>query len=112
MIVHVNVLELVTPGSFTLVTCNCTLRYKQKTDIKPKLLTFFKYKRFKESKHCVPVALSFFFQVSFKLGSSQGYTRPTFNCSFFLDLVQQVEKLILYAETIFFSLVRRSCHWH
>ena len=39
MIVHVNVLELITPGSFTLVTCNCTLRYKQKTDIKPKLLT-------------------------------------------------------------------------
>ena len=26
----------------------------------------------------------FFFQLSFKLGSSQGYTRPTFNCSFFL----------------------------
>ena len=101
MIVHVNVIELVTPGSFTLVTYNCTLRYKRKTDIKPKLLTFFKYKRFKESKHCVPVAL-FFFQVSFKLGSSQGYTRPTFNCSFFLDLVQQVEKLILFL-TIFIS---------
>ena len=97
MIVHVNVLELVTPGSFTLVTCNCTLRYKQKTDIKPKLFTVLNIRDSK--KALCPMQLPCFFQLSFKLGSSQGYTRPTFNCSLFLDLVQQVEKLILYAET-------------
>ena len=41
----VNGRELVTPDGH----CHCALRYKQKTEIKPKLLTVLKIKRFKES---------------------------------------------------------------
>ena len=51
MIVHVNVLELVTPDGFSLVTCHCALRYKQKTDIKPELLTVLKIR---DSKKALP----------------------------------------------------------
>ena len=39
MIVDVNVGELVTPDGLSLVTCHCTLRYKQKTEIKYMLFT-------------------------------------------------------------------------
>ena len=39
MIVHVNVGDLVTPDGLSLVPCHCTLRYKQKTEIKCMLLT-------------------------------------------------------------------------
>ena len=65
MIVHVNVLELVTAGSFTLVTCNCTLRYKQKTDIKPKLLTFLNIRDSKKALR--PSCPVFFFKLVLNL---------------------------------------------
>ena len=42
MRVHVNGRDIVTPDGFSLVNCNCTLRYNQKTEIKPKLLTVLK----------------------------------------------------------------------
>ena len=67
MIVHVNVRELVKPDGFSLVTCHCTLHYKQKTEIKTKIIHCFKNERFKES---IASQLSRFFQVSFKLSSS------------------------------------------
>ena len=51
MIVHVNIRELITPDGFILVTCHCTLRYKQKTDIKPKLLIVLKIR---DSKKALP----------------------------------------------------------
>ena len=38
MRVHGDVLKLVTPDCFILVTCHCTPRYKQKNEIKTKLL--------------------------------------------------------------------------
>ena len=71
MIVHVNVRELVTPGGFSLVTCHCTLHYKQKTEIKPKLFTVLKMR---DSKKALPRSCPVFFQFSFKLSSSQRYT--------------------------------------
>ena len=50
MRVHVNGSELlVNPDGFSLVTCHCTLRYKQKTEIKPKLLTVLKIKASKKA---------------------------------------------------------------
>ena len=47
--VHGNVLKLVTPDCFLLVTCHSTLRYKQKNEIKPKLLTGLKIKDTKKA---------------------------------------------------------------
>ena len=51
MRVHVNGRDIVTPDGFSLVTCHCTLRYKQKTKIKPKLLTVLKIR---DSKKALP----------------------------------------------------------
>ena len=88
MIAHFNVLEFVTPDCFSWVTCHCTLRHKQKTEI----IHCFKNKRFKEG---ITSQLPCFF-FKFVLNLVQfGATRPTFNYSFFIDLLQQVEKLIL-----------------
>ena len=80
MIVHVNVLELVTPDDFSLVTCHCALRYKQKPEIKPKLSTVLKIR---DSKKALPRSCPVF--------------KHTANVSLliFIDMVQQVEKLIL-----------------
>ena len=52
MRIHVNGRELVTPDGFSLViSCHCTLRYKQKTEIKPNLLTVLKIR---DSKKALP----------------------------------------------------------
>ena len=69
MIVHVNVRESVTPGGFSLVTC--TLHYKQKAEIKPKLFSVLKMR---DSKKALPRSCPVYFQVKFKFSSSQRYT--------------------------------------
>ena len=67
MVVHVNVLELVTAGSFTLVTCNCTLRYKQTTDIKPKLFTVLNIRDSKKALCPMQLPCFFFFNLVLNL---------------------------------------------
>ena len=67
MRVHGNVRKLVTPDCFLLVTCRCTLPYKQKNEIKPKLLTVLKIR---DSKKACLAVVPFLNQ------------RPTFNYLF------------------------------
>ena len=84
MRVHVNGRDIVTPDGFSLVTCHNTLTYNQKTEIKPKILTVINRRDTKKLLtpsflflFCFLLLLFFcflFFQVSFELGSSQGYT--------------------------------------
>ena len=73
------VVSTVTPDGFSLVTCHCTLRYKQNTDIKPKLLTVLKIR---DSKKALPGSCSFLFNLVLDLVQVRA-TRPTFNYSFF-----------------------------
>ena len=65
--VYGNVRKLVTPDCFLLVTCRCTLPYKQRNEIKPKLLTVLKIR---DSKQACLAVVPFLNQ------------RPTFNYSF------------------------------
>ena len=77
MTVHVNVRELVTPDGFSLVTCLCTLRFfsKQKTEIKPELLTVLKIR---DSKKALTRSCPDLFKLVFNLVQVRA-TRPTFN---------------------------------
>ena len=91
MIVHVNVCESVTPGGFSLVTCHCTLHYKQKTEIKLKLFTVLKMR---DSKKALPRSCPvFFFKLVLNLVQVSA-TQPMFNYSLLIDLVQHFENSI------------------